>query len=207
MRMRTARLLLAAMALLAAPWVGAAPDPASSAAGAEREVGQLLDKYCYTCHGRGKHKGDLAMDDYPATADKLKAPKVWELVLHHVHTGEMPPDDKPQPTPAERERITQWLEDTLFHFDPAHPDPGRVTIRRLNRAEYNLTVRDLLGVDFRPADDFPVDDSGYGAGPDGANCQRRPWRTCAPSSVSPWPRRTCSPNRACATNGWSPGSA
>ena len=150
------------MALLAAPWVGAAPAPSSSAAGAEREVGQLLDKYCYTCHGRGKHKGDLAMDDYPATADKLKAPKVWELVLHHVHTGEMPPDDKPQPTPAERERITQWLEDTLFHFDPAHPDPGRVTIRRLNRAEYNLTVRDLLGVDFRPADDFPVDDSGYG---------------------------------------------
>ena len=42
------------------------------------------------------------------------------------------------------------------------PDPGRVTARRLNRTEYNNTIRDLLGVDLRPADDFPQDDSGYG---------------------------------------------
>ena len=41
-------------------------------------------------------------------------------------------------------------------------DPGRVTARRLNRAEYNNTIRDVLGVDVRPADDFPQDDSGYG---------------------------------------------
>jgi hypothetical protein len=39
---------------------------------------------------------------------------------------------------------------------------GRVTARRLNRVEYNNTIRDLLGVSARPADDFPVDDSGYG---------------------------------------------
>jgi hypothetical protein len=39
---------------------------------------------------------------------------------------------------------------------------GRVTAHRLNRSEYNNTVRDLLGVDFHPADDFPQDDSGYG---------------------------------------------
>ncbi len=37
-----------------------------------------------------------------------------------------------------------------------------MTARRLKRVEYNNTVRDLLGVDIRPADDFPVDDSGYG---------------------------------------------
>jgi hypothetical protein len=41
-------------------------------------------------------------------------------------------------------------------------DPGRVTLRRLNRAEYNNTIRDLLGVDFQPAKDFPADDVGYG---------------------------------------------
>jgi hypothetical protein len=44
----------------------------------------------------------------------------------------------------------------------AKPDPGRVTARRLNRYEYNNTIRDLLAIDFRPADDFPADDSGYG---------------------------------------------
>jgi hypothetical protein len=44
----------------------------------------------------------------------------------------------------------------------AKPNAGRVTIRRLNRTEYNNTIRDLLGVDFKPADDFPADDVGYG---------------------------------------------
>src|SRR5262245_10012849 len=51
---------------------------------------------------------------------------------------------------------------TSSDCDCDHPDPGRVTIRRLNRAEYNNTIRDLVGIDFHPADDFPADDSGYG---------------------------------------------
>src|SRR5438046_9113997 len=74
----------------------------------------------------------------------------------------MPPRKKAQPAPAERELVAAWIENTLFPIDPEHPDPGRVTIRRLNRVEYNNTIRDLVGVDFQPADDFPADDSGYG---------------------------------------------
>jgi hypothetical protein len=74
-----------------------------------------------------------------------------------------PPDDaRLLPTLAEREIITGWVEKELYHYDPAHPDPGKVTLRRLNRAEYNATIRDLVGVDFKPAEDFPPDDSGYG---------------------------------------------
>src|SRR5688572_9022348 len=74
----------------------------------------------------------------------------------------MPPEKKPQPTPEERELITDWIQSEIFKCDCDHPDPGRVTIRRLNRAEYNNTIRDLVGVNFQPADDFPPDDSGYG---------------------------------------------
>src|SRR6185503_10649065 len=48
------------------------------------------------------------------------------------------------------------------HDRNAKPDPGRVTIRRLNRTEYNNTIRDLVGVDFQPAEDFPSDDIGHG---------------------------------------------
>ena len=60
-------------------------------------------------------------------------------------------------------RGSGWLQRELDRIDSATtPDPGRVTARRLNRAEYNYTVHDLLGVDFRPADDFPQDDAGYG---------------------------------------------
>lgn len=61
---------------------------------------------------------------------------------------------------------------TAWPNDPNNPgtqnpgaeeiDPGRVTIRRLNRAEYNNTIRDLFGDTTRPADSFPEDDYGYG---------------------------------------------
>jgi hypothetical protein len=75
----------------------------------------------------------------------------------------MPPEEKPQPTPAEVERFARAITDVLAKVDCGREsDPGRVTIRRLNRAEYNNTIRDLVGVDFRPGDDFPSDDVGYG---------------------------------------------
>jgi hypothetical protein len=75
----------------------------------------------------------------------------------------MPPADEPQPPEHLRQAAAAWIEAELARIDRVTPrDPGRVTARRLNRAEYNNTVRDLLGVDLRPADDFPQDDSGYG---------------------------------------------
>ena len=59
--------------------------------------------------------------------------------------------------------LIEWIESKLFHVDCNLPrDPGRVTIRRLNRTEYNNTIRDLVGVDFKPAKDFPSDDVGEG---------------------------------------------
>jgi hypothetical protein len=82
--------------------------------------------------------------------------------MHYLEAHEMPPENKPQPTPAERELIARWIEAEVLGCDCEHPDPGRVTLRRLNRAEYNNTIRDLVGVDFRPADDVPADDVGYG---------------------------------------------
>ena len=69
---------------------------------------------------------------------------------------------KNHPSLSDRTVIVKWVQSQLYKYDPAHPDPGRVTIHRLNRAEYNNTIRDLIGVDFKPAEDFPSDDSGYG---------------------------------------------
>ena len=75
----------------------------------------------------------------------------------------MPPDEEPQPPEHQRQAVAGWLARELARIDRVTPpDPGRVTARRLNRAEYNNTVRDLLGVDMHPADDFPQDDAGYG---------------------------------------------
>jgi hypothetical protein len=84
-------------------------------------------------------------------------------VLEKLRAGEMPPKAMPRPNEAELKAVIGWIESEFERADQsATPDPGHVTARRLNRAEYNNTVRDLLGVDLRPADDFPQDDSGYG---------------------------------------------
>ena len=146
------------------PLLGSVPRPVSKrpALTYEKDITPLLSEYCYNCHGKGKHKGDLALDIYKNTADILGDRKRWEMVMHHLRTREMPPEDKPQPSDAQRDLLLGWIESEIFKTDCEHPDPGRVTIRRLNRAEYNNTIRDLVGVDFQPADDFPADDSGYG---------------------------------------------
>ncbi|MBI5767084.1 MAG: DUF1592 domain-containing protein [Verrucomicrobia bacterium] len=129
----------------------------------ERDITPLLKKYCYDCHGDGHHKAGLALDDYATAADVRAARQKWESVLRHVARHEMPPDDGAAfPTNDERERIARFIEHELFQLDPANPDPGRVTLRRLNRAEYSNAIRDLVGVEFNAAADFPPDDSGYG---------------------------------------------
>ncbi|HEY3135220.1 MAG TPA: DUF1592 domain-containing protein [Blastocatellia bacterium] len=76
----------------------------------------------------------------------------------------MPPKSQPRPDPQELKSVIGWIEGEFKRTDTPATARGteRVTVRRLNRAEYNYTVRDLLGVDLRPADNFPQDDSGYG---------------------------------------------
>ena len=133
------------------------------AADAYREtVTPILQSYCFSCHGNGKHKGDLSFDDFGDESTALAHPKTWEKVLRMIQAHEMPPPEKKQPSAAERDALLAWIEAKVFRLDCAQPDPGRVTIRRLNRNEYNNTIRDLIGVDVKPAADFPPDDSGYG---------------------------------------------
>src|SRR6266478_8015535 len=126
-----------------------------------KHVRPLLSEYCYGCHGE-KKKGGLDFRIYTSESTTLRDRQVFEKVLAKLQAHEMPPENKPQPTAAECELITNWVTSCFFKCDCNHPDPGRITIRRLNRAEYNNTIRDLIGVDFQPADDFPADDSGYG---------------------------------------------
>jgi len=135
--------------------------PPGGDAAFQTRVKPLLGKYCFGCHGE-KKKGDLDLRVYMDEASVLRDRKIFAKVIKNLQAHEMPPEKKPQPTPEERELITAWIQSELFKCDCDHPDPGRVTIRRLNRVEYNNTIRDLVGVDFQPAEDFPADDSGYG---------------------------------------------
>ena len=145
---------------------GTRPEPGGSPAqqriGFERDVLPILTDYCFGCHANGKKKGDVALDAYKTEASVFQDRKVWEKILHNLNSHTMPPENKRQPTLGERDRVVRWIEVSVFKCDCNHPDPGRVTLRRLNRAEYNNTIRDLVGVDFQPAEDFPADDVGYG---------------------------------------------
>jgi hypothetical protein len=127
------------------------------------QIVPFLKKHCLECHSSKTPDSEIQFDTYKTAAAIEADAKTWQRVLEMLQSSAMPPDDRPQPTAEERKRIVEWIEKTIYQLDcDGVPDPGRVTIRRLNRAEYNNTVRDLLGVTFRPADDFPSDDVGSG---------------------------------------------
>ena len=123
----------------------------------------FLADNCAACHNGKKAAGSLNLETLNTAATLSDKRATWEHIVARLHSGEMPPKNAPQPEPAERQAVIGWLEAEFARADKlVAPDPGRVTARRLNRAEYNNTVRDLLGVTLTPADDFPQDDSGYG---------------------------------------------
>jgi hypothetical protein len=132
-------------------------------AAADAPTAAFLEKHCIGCHGDKKPKADLNLVRYHDAADILKDRKVWEGVVEKVRAGEMPPPKRPRPAQEEIDGFLRGVGDLFARADKdVKPDPGRVTVRRLNRAEYNNTIRDLVGVDFQPAEDFPADDVGHG---------------------------------------------
>ncbi len=125
------------------------------------DVLPILEKRCYECHGDGYDKGKVAFDSLETDAQILK-PELWVRVLLNTRAGLMPADRKPRLTAGEQQTLERWIKYDVFGIDPANPDPGRVTLRRLNRVEYRNTVRDLTGVDYNTDHEFPPDDSGFG---------------------------------------------
>ncbi len=147
---------LIALALLSQ---AAAADTATTY---NKEIIPLLESYCYKCHGEGEDKGEFSMDEFKDLSKHLNDRKHWIAVWHNLRSQVMPPSDEDQPTVADKKKLMSWIENDVFKLDPANPDPGRVTIRRLNRTEYQNAVFDLLGVEYDTREIFPPDDTGYG---------------------------------------------
>ena len=125
-------------------------------------VQPFLKSHCLACHNGQLKTANLNFDDYPDSKAAIGQTEIWEKVLDKLSAGKMPPPGRPAPGAREIEAVSGWIEGVLKRSGFPRSDPGRVTARRLNRVEYNNTIRDLLGVHLRPADDFPTDDSGYG---------------------------------------------
>ncbi|HEY1783990.1 MAG TPA: DUF1592 domain-containing protein [Pirellulales bacterium] len=149
---------------LSAEEFGSEVLPAPAALEAFRgQIRPLLEQHCYRCHGGPEPKGDLALDGYQDGAMLLEDHARWRTIAERLRDGDMPPEGEPRPDDAQLESLVAWIERQVAAAERGHArDPGRVTARRLNRTEYNNTIRDLIGLDLHAADDFPADDVGYG---------------------------------------------
>ena len=141
--------------------MGQQSSPVASAASADRA---LLDQYCVTCHNEKAKVGGLALDTVDVARPTAR-PEVWEKVIGKLRGGMMPPPGRPRPDQETQDRFRSRLEAELDRAAATQPNPGRTeTFHRLNRHEYQNTVRDLLGIDdaLDIASLLPVDDQGYG---------------------------------------------
>ena len=124
----------------------------------------FLEQYCFSCHAGDQPAAELSLDSFTNDHSLIENRNIWERILDMLTTGQMPPSDSDRFPPMEAsESFVAHIEAIFEHADRmAKPDPGRVTVRRLNKVEYKNTVRDLLGVDFNSTENFPADDVGHG---------------------------------------------
>jgi hypothetical protein len=137
---------------------GAVPTPVSG----------FMQAYCINCHGEKKQKGDFRVDTLQLSVTAADAEN-WQLVLDNLHLGEMPPEDEKQPSAAEVEKVTSWIQSELSRATSALKGAGgEVVLRRLNRAEYENTIADLFDVHGDFTSGFPEDMREHGFDNNGA---------------------------------------
>jgi hypothetical protein len=123
----------------------------------------LFTQHCEKCHSGEKPKGHFAVADLTDNFSEPKNREHWLNVWDQLNSGEMPPKEKPRPTAEELKTVMEWISKRADAAERAHRETqGRVVMRRLNRAEYANTMRDLLGVEVDLKDLLPLDTSTNG---------------------------------------------
>ncbi len=120
----------------------------------------FLKDHCLKCHGAEKPKADVRLDDLPDLIGDIPTAERWQKVLNALNAGDMPPEEEKQPAPAAKARFLESLSGTMVAARKALGDTGGViTLRRLNKREYENTLADLLGVRM-DTKELPTDGSG-----------------------------------------------
>lgn len=159
MTSRRAAILTCSLALFAFSGDGSSFDAADANPEFQRNVYPILRKHCFKCHGPEKQKSDLRLDTLsPDLLNNRPAAETWHDVLNTLNLGEMPPEDEPQLSDKDRKALIGWLTTKTKRAAEAQRKTGnRAVLRRLNRVEYNNTMRDLLGIADDYARDLPPD--------------------------------------------------
>jgi hypothetical protein len=138
-------------------------DEANRQRAFQQDLVPLLRTYCFDCHGETDGEGDVNLAAFSSPDAILRDRKLWMRALGQIRLGSMPPADGETLDPATRKRMVDLIDDMANAVDCVqNPNAGKVVMRRLNRAEYRNTIRELLDVDYPAADQFPGDDVGYG---------------------------------------------
>ncbi len=118
----------------------------------------VLKTACYDCHGDGSNDGNLDIESLLTETPLVKNRERWQHVIAQVENRTMPPPDTNQVSDTDRKILAAWLRDQIENFDYGSiRNPGFESAKRLTHEEYNNTIRDLIGIDLRPADRLPAD--------------------------------------------------
>ena len=133
----------------------------SEEASSGASVRPVLNRFCVGCHNERLRTAGLALDamDPARVGDH---PAAWEKVVRKLRTGSMPPAGRRRPAAATYETVAATLENALDRAAAAFPNPGRTTVHRLNRREYENAVRDLLALDVDAGALLPADNADLG---------------------------------------------
>ena len=139
-----------------------APEEKAETQVYQQKVRPFFVRHCLACHGPEKTKGNLRLDRLAPDFANESNRERWQLILKRVKAGEMPPESKPRPTEKEVQSLAGWIGERVQAAEAVRKTRGRVVLRRLNRVEYENTVRDLLGIDIELQALLPLDGSADG---------------------------------------------
>ena len=132
-------------------------SPALEAIHFEKQVRPILKKHCFKCHGEKKQKGDLRLDTLSGDLSKDRvAAEAWHDVRNALNLSEMPPKKEDSLLPAELRTVTSWITQEIDALVASQKGTGgRIVLRRLNKTDYQNTMRDLLGIEMDYAKNLP----------------------------------------------------
>jgi hypothetical protein len=136
----------------------------TAASASDRETLAFVQKTCMECHNAKDMQGGISLAGVQHSKTFTEDRVLWQKVYDMLDAGMMPPlEAKVQPPAAEIDSIRNWIKAEFDRQDAsAKPFAGSVSSRRLNRVEYDNTIRDLLGVDLRASENFPPDSAAFG---------------------------------------------
>lgn len=141
----------------------------------QQTIKPFFRKHCVSCHGKVEQEAGLRLDTIETDFGKSSTASRWTEIMDRINAGEMPPKKSAPPSNADLTSVVNWIVNELRRREAAiRSTGGRVVLRRLNRAEYLNTIRDLFGSNIKVPNDIPADPPAHGFDNIGAALQTSP---------------------------------